>query len=220
MKFSSDLIQRQSHTFASLAESSVEYFCAYRQAKVLHVALRNIKAVGKRKTKRPLQDCTAAILNILIILTQMFSIELKYAFQILVELERARLAGEQVTAADLRRSCGNEIMTFNNVIFYLKRSGWIDDGLYHKLMVDLNGKSLFDLAAAIGAPAAGEHDYVYGWSSVSLSGNIAAVEASRQMCEEYRSRLRSMSLPVLIADSVRKAKKDNRKSYKKEAVEQ
>lgn len=146
----------------------------------------------------------------------MFSIELKYGFQIVVELERARLAGEQVTAADLRRSCGYEIPTFNNVMFYLKRSGWVDNGLYHNLLVDLNGKSLFDLAEAVGAPAASEHDYIYGWSAGSLRGDTIAVEESRQMCEEYRRRLRSMSLSVLVADSVGKVKNADRKSNKKE----
>lgn len=141
----------------------------------------------------------------------MFSIELKYAVQIVAELERARLAGERVTTTGVRRRCGYEIMTFNNVMFYLNRSGWVDNGDYPALLVDLESKSLFDLAEAINDPAVSEHDYMYGWSSDSLRGETAAVEISRQLSEEYRNRLIGIPLAGLIGDSVDKVKNVERK---------
>lgn len=126
----------------------------------------------------------------------MFSIELKYALQIVSDLERARLAGERADTPDLRRCYGSEITTFNNVMLRLTRSGWVNGD--NTLLVDLNGKSLFDLAEAIGDPAVNEHDYMYGWSPDNLSVAGAAVDISKTLNEEYRNRLSAMPLTALM----------------------
>lgn len=128
----------------------------------------------------------------------MFSIELKYVIQIVLELERTWLSGERASTMDIRRLCGSEVMVFNNVMFHLCRSGWIDNGDFPALTVDLDGKSLFYIAEAINDPSANEHGYMYGWSAGSLSGNAAAVEFSRRLCEMYRTHLRAIPLTALI----------------------
>lgn len=150
----------------------------------------------------------------------MFSIELKYALQIVSELERTRLAGERVTTPDLRRRCGYEIPTFNNVMFYLNRSKWVDNELYHNLLVDLDEKNLLDLAEAIGDSAASDTDYIYGWSAGSLHDESVAVDISRSLCEEYRNRLHSMPLTALIGATGEVKKRRTRKSIKENIKEQ
>lgn len=142
----------------------------------------------------------------------MFSIELKYALQIVAELERTRLEGERVATPDLRRACGHEVMIFNKVMIHLTRSGWVDND--NTLSIDAQNRSLFDLAEAIGDPAASEVDYMYGWSPGNLRRAGTAVDISRSLCEEYRNRLSDMPLAALIpgligAGGKRKAVKRN-----------
>lgn len=145
----------------------------------------------------------------------MFSLELKYGFQIVSELERSRQEGRSVTIFDLRRMCGNEVPIFNNVIFRLIRSGWVSTSDYPSLSVDLGGKSLFDLAEAVGDSAADEHGYVYGWSSGSLVGAGVAIDLSRQLSDEYRERLRGIRLAVLVGDPMNKVNNTERKRVSK-----
>lgn len=146
----------------------------------------------------------------------MFSIEIKYALQIISELKRARSEGRQITMADVRRKCGKEVLIFNKIMLYLNRNGWVDNEECPTLLVDVEGKSLLNLAEAIGDSAINEHNYIYGWSSDSLREMSVVVDISRQLCDEYRDRLRGMPLKSLIGDSPDVARNRGRKRIMRE----
>lgn len=131
----------------------------------------------------------------------MFSFRVKYALQVLAELERAKITGRQLSATELRSQCGFDPQGLTTVLGQLRRKNMVyyNKSRYrYSQSVDLTCLTLYDLVIAMDEGILMGRCAVEGWPVKNRHKHNRSIDLDREFTAELEYRFRNICLCELI----------------------
>lgn len=138
----------------------------------------------------------------------MLSFEVKYAIQVLAELDQAGRNGDRLKITEIRERCGMEPHGLTLAMAGLRRHRWVEsiNNRYY-ITKELSEMSLYDLILDVDRDfCMGKYSSSDGWPYINRHNIGKAIDFDKKLHSQIKKELQSVTISELLPEAVVQSK--------------